>query len=172
MKKIIVFLMSLLLVLSLCACQPSQTNSSSKTGVETLVTDATTPSEDGTTATDSSIVYDGFVITEDYEGKPALIVFMTWTNVTEDTTMFATEYSIDAFQAGIGLDSLCVIMNDEYTDALNATITEIRPGATIEVAQSFLLKDTTSKIEIEVDEWISFDDEIISFIEIDPTAIG
>ena len=182
MKRFIAMLFALLLALNLCACDANApTTDPTETTVVTTPTDTSVSTEtteipEDTTATtdttDLSVVYDSFVITEDYEGKPALIVFMTWTNTTEDTTMFATEYSVAAFQNGIGLDAVCIIMKDEYTEALGATMTEIRPGATIAVAQSFLLKDTTSKIEIEIDEWISFDDEVLFYLEVDPTAVG
>ena len=111
-------------------------------------------------AEELDIVLNDFVIAKDYEGKPCFIILASWTNTTDDTTMFSTTYGVSTFQDGIGLE-MAIVLDDNYTDMINAQLTEIRPGATIDVAIPFEMRNETSAIEIEVDEWISFDNEVL-----------
>lgn len=66
-----------------------------------------------------------------------------------------------AFQNGVGLDATYLGYDSQYSDVTNATMTEVRPGTTIEVAEVFALQDTSAPVEIEISELISFDNTIL-----------
>lgn len=40
-------------------------------------------------------------------------------------------------------------------------MTEIKPGVSLEVAEVFSLRDTSTPVEIEISELISFDDTVL-----------
>lgn len=151
MKKLFAFVMSLCLLFALTAC-----GGISETQTPTIEK-MTLSSKTETVELDVGIT--GYDITEDYEGKPVLVVLMNWTNTSEETTMFSTTYSVKAYQNGVGLDTTVVLWENDYLETANARLTEIRPGASIEVAAVFLLANTESEVEIEIDDWISFDNK-------------
>lgn len=93
-------------------------------------------------------------LAEDYEGSPALIVTYAWTNNSDKTTVAATSVLCHAFQDGVGLDT-AIIMNSSIFDA--NSMTEVRPGTTIDVQAAFKLSNTSSIVEVEVGEWITLE---------------
>lgn len=190
MKKIFVMFLTLCMVFSLVACGGG---GETITVTETMimptteyieVTEDTLPPETTTEATlphepvpspeapilDFDIT--GFDIVEDYEGNPALVVYLIWTNTTEETAMFATTYGVSAFQDGIGLDPAILILNDDMVDRYDDVMTEIRPGATIEVMTSFALRSDNPLVEVEVAPWISLDGNPLMLLTIDTSAKG
>lgn len=90
------------------------------------------------------------VITEDYEGEPAVVIDYTWTNNSSETTSPFLSVSIDAFQDGIGLQSAFILNNDIYDGSMS--MTDVRPGTTITVQAAFKLNNTTSPVEVEITE--------------------
>lgn len=97
----------------------------------------------------------GVKLAKDYEGKDCAVVTYTFTNNSDDTISFASVFYPKVFQNGIECDSAITldgIENDNY-------LTDIRPGATIDVDMAYELQDM-SDIEIEVKELISWDDKI------------
>ena len=115
----------------------------------------------------------GFDIVEDYEGNPALVVYLIWTNTTDETTMFATTYGVSAFQDGIGLNPAVMMFEDEAMGELSYnSMTEIRPGATIELMECFSLRSDTPIVEVEVAPFISFSGEPLMLLTIDTSAKG
>lgn len=184
MKKIFAFILALCMVFSLVACGGDETTTVTETMttpptteyvevVETTLPPETTnefvPSPEAPVL-DFDIT--GFDLIEDYEGNPALIVFFIWTNGGEETAMFDVEYSVSAFQDGISLDHATLDWEHEYEEVNSNLMTEIRPGATIEVAHVFKLRSETPIVEIEVDEWISFDNDPLMLLTIDTSAKG
>lgn len=90
----------------------------------------------------------------DVWGDEYLVVYYEFTNNTNSSTSFGYTISDQAFQNGVKLESsysrLEAEANDKYT--------EIKPGVTITVYSLFTLRDK-SVVELEVDEWISFDEK-------------
>lgn len=85
MKKIITFILALVMIMSMVACS-STTNEDpiTSTTVETPITEdiptvskepVETPNEDSTNG--YAVEITGCTVTEDYEGNPALVVLMT-----------------------------------------------------------------------------------------------
>lgn len=182
MKKILAFILALCMVFSLVACGGNDTPTVTETMTAPSTTEAyvedTLPSEttnDFVPSPEAPVLdFDitGFDIVEDYKGNPALVVYLIWTNTTDETAMFATTYGVSAFQDGVGLDSAILILDDDTVKQYDDTMTEIRPGATIEVMTSFSLRSDNPIVEVEVAPWISFDGKPLMLLTIDTSAKG
>lgn len=91
-------------------------------------------------------------IGKDYvDDNPVLIVTYKWTNNSADAASFMFAFGDKAFQDGIQCES-----NFFVKDQKGDVNTEIRSGATLELEKAYTLNNTTSPVEIEVDELISF----------------
>lgn len=104
----------------------------------------------------------GAVLTEDFQGNPAIVITYNWTNNSEKTTSVMVAVNGNAFQDGIGLET-AIIGNPDVHDG-NAYMTEIRPGASLDVSLAYVLKNTSSIIEFELSELISFSNDVVSMI--------
>ena len=168
MKKIITFILALVMIMSMVACSSTANEDPiPSTPVETPITEdiptvskepVETPNEDSTN--EYIVEITGCTVTEDYEGNPALVVLMTWTNNSDETASYAWTLNADAYQDGVGLE-FGILLNSDYSDMSNAKMTEIKPGVSLEVAEVFSLRDTSTPVEIEISELISFDDTIL-----------
>lgn len=185
MKKLISLFVSICLLLSLTACVIKHNSDVEGTTATEILTEVITSELTETIATEATTGFvpspeapildfdiTGFDLVEDYEGNPALIVFFVWTNGSDETTMFDVKYSVSAFQDGISLDHATLDWEHEYEEVNSNLMTEIRPGATIEVAHVFKLRSETPVIEVEVDEWISFDNKPLMLLTVDTSAKG
>lgn len=93
---------------------------------------------------------------QDYDGNPAILIHYTFTNNSEENQSAMISLSRKAFQNGIGLKD-AFIMDESIHDPSDA-MKEIQPGATIELAEAYLLFSETAPVEFIVSESISFDD--------------
>ena len=85
-----------------------------------------------------------------------------FTNNSDSAVSFDVALDARAYQDGVGLETAIL---DEDTDYLDV---DIKPGVTKEVKKAYNLRDTSTEIEIEVSELISFsDDKIVTTVEID-----
>lgn len=107
-------------------------------------------------------------LAEDYDGNPAIIVTYSWTNNSDETTSAMVSIGEKAFQDGVQLDT-AFIMDSTAFDA-DSGMKEIRPGTTIDVQCAFLLTSETSTVEVELTEWISFSDDMVT-MDFDPTSL-
>lgn len=148
--------------------QPKETVTS--TEAENVVTpteeyeetvEATEPEQEGVLG-DYIVEIDSCRMAKDYEGKPIVIVKYIFTNVSDDSPA-AFLYTFDAavYQNGIGLNESYFVDDDANYDSGNQT-KEIKAGTTIEVEIAYELDDTTTDIEVEVSEFISWNDDKIS----------
>lgn len=97
-------------------------------------------------------------VIKDYEGKPALLVNYSFTNNSDKKQSFMVAIKDAAFQDGIGLND-AITMGNEYDSELQ--MKEIMPGKTLNVQAAYVLDDTTTPVEIQISELISFNDELI-----------
>jgi len=182
MKKIaLILVLSMLAMVSGCAVSdPGESvepqNSSAPTQTEPQETqevqDTPEPEVSSNIATlgDYEVEIKFAVLTEDYEGNPAIAITYSWTNNSEDTTSAMVAVSCSAFQDGVGLET-AIIMDDSVYDS-DSFMTEVRPGTTIDVQAAFVLSNTTSVVEVEIGEWLTFDsDPPIAYMEFDPAAL-
>lgn len=101
-------------------------------------------------------------ITKDWTDKDAVLITYEFTNNSEDAISFDVALDAKAYQDGIGLESAIL---EEDTD-LGIDV-EIKPSVTKEVRKAYVLRDTTTPVEIEVSELISFsDDKIVTTVEL------
>lgn len=111
---------------------------------------------------DYAVVIDSCRLAKDYEGKAVVIVKYLFTNVSDETpSAFYVAFDDAAYQNGVGLNEAYVLDDSANYSADNQT-KEIKEGATIEVEVAYELNDTTTDIEVEVSELISFNDTTIT----------
>ena len=105
-----------------------------------------------------SVVIDSCRVAEDYEGKPVAIVKYIYTNVAdENATAFYIAFEDHVYQSGIGLNKAYFLADTANYNSENQT-KQIKKGATIEVEVAYSLNDTTTEIEVEVEELFSFNE--------------
>jgi len=108
-----------------------------------------------------SVVIDSCRLAKDYEGADVVIVKYIYTNVAdEDATAFYIAFDDTVYQNGVGLNEVYVLAESANYSADNQT-KEIKKGASLEVEVAYTLNDTTTDIEVEVEELFSFDDTVI-----------
>lgn len=148
--------------------------------VDEALKDDTSISQDGNTSdnsliadngkysTDDNILGDfactvkGATLTKDYKGKDAVIITYEFTNNSDKAASFDTSLMDSVYQNGIGLETAILI--DEDTDVWDV---EIKPGITKETKKAYVLNDTASPLEIEITEFLSWDDDkIVTNVEL------
>lgn len=111
---------------------------------------------------DYGCVVKSATVTKDWTGEDAVLITYEFTNNSSDAISFDVALDARAYQDGIGLETAIL---DEDTDLW--VDVDIKPGVTKEVRKAYVLRDTTTPVEIEVSEWISFsDDKIVTTIEL------
>ena len=114
------------------------------------------------TVGDFKCVVKGAKLCKDLTGKDAVLITYEFTNNSDSAVSFDVALDARAYQDGVGLETAIL---DEDTDYLDV---DIKPGVTKEVKKAYNLRDTSTEIEIEVSELISFsDDKIVTTVEID-----
>lgn len=187
MKRLLATLLALMLALSLAACggdtsdkanQSDADGSSAEQQADPAGEKTEEPAEAEEPETpanaadlgDYHVEITGVSLSTDYEGNPAVIVSYSWTNNSEDTTMPMTTVTCSVFQDGVGAEA--AIMMDENYDG-DSSMTEVRPGTTLDVQEAFVLSNTTSPIEVEISEWLTLDDDPpVAYQEFDLTALS
>jgi len=91
-------------------------------------------------------------ITEDYAGKPAVIVTYEWTNNSDESKSFGYVLVDKVYQDGIECESSIIKI---VTDDSGGKYKEIKPGKTLEFRYGYILNDTETDIEVEVGPWLS-----------------
>lgn len=183
-KKLISLFVSICLLLSLAACYAKNEHNVEGTTVaeiiteivtdpvETIATEATTGFVPSPEAPILDFDVTGFDIIEDYEGNPCLIVYFIWTNTTDETTNFWLTYNTKAFQDGIELTGITFIDDTENAELMSNDGVDLRPGATIELAQTFVLRSDSPIVEVEVWNNFSFDNKPLMLLTVDTFAKG
>ncbi len=117
--------------------------------------------EEGSADTSDNIIGDyGCVVKEatlckDWENKDAVLITYEFTNNSSDAASFDVSLSDSVYQDGVGLETAIL---DEDTDLVDV---EIKPGVTKDVKKAYVLRDTSTPLEVEISEWLSFDDDKI-----------
>lgn len=109
------------------------------------------------TVGDYTCVVKGAEVCKDWADKDAVLITYEFTNNSDSAISFDVALDAKAYQDGIGLETAIL---DDDTDILDV---DIKPGVTKEVKKAYVLRDTSTEIEIEISELISFsDDKIIT----------
>lgn len=99
-------------------------------------------------------------LAKDYEGKDIVIVKYNFTNNADDAASFYVTFEDNVYQDGIGLNK-CYIADDSANYSEDNQTKDIKKGASIEVEVAYELNDTTTDIEVEVEELFSFSDSMV-----------
>ena len=154
MKRVMNVILLFVLVLSLAACGSNTASDSSGSKSSAVESPAPSPKVEGKGMVgDYEIEIKSAEKGKDYQKRDSIIVTYQFTNKSEKAQSFMIAISAKAFQDGIE----CTTAIDTGTDS-SALMAEIKPGASIEVKEAYVLNNTTSPVEIEVKELITFTD--------------
>lgn len=109
---------------------------------------------------DYLVSIDGYILTQDYEGKPAVVINFTWANNSEETTSFAFAVNSQVFQNDIECETAIVVDTAVY-NAENY-MKDIKPGASLAVQLAYVLQDIDNPISVELKELFGLDDEMVT----------
>lgn len=175
-KKKLATLVTIMMVMSLAACgdttASSSVSESASAGSVSTSTQAPAeeptaepteepvaePADDGIISMetdDFSIVYSRHEAGTDYEGKPCLYYYYTFTNKSDKNQSAAVATSVKAFQNGVECG---IAISTEGRPEIENYMKEVQSGGTLEVCEVYELADT-SEVTIEAKDFLSFSDE-------------
>ena len=164
-KWIIIAVVAVVIILIAVIASGGSDDSSSEDSNASAVTSAVSAESEekaNDTVGDFKCVVKGAKLCKDLTGKDAVLITYEFTNNSDSAVSFDVALDARAYQDGVGLETAIL---DEDTDYLDV---DIKPGVTKEVKKAYNLRDTSTEIEIEVTELISFsDDKIVTTVEID-----
>lgn len=117
-----------------------------------------TPADSGTLGKYEVAIKDAS-LAKDYEGNPAMIVTFSFKNNSDKAQSFTTSIHDIAYQDGVQLSTGVVVQdNSPYEDSIK----NVQPGTTLEVKQVYKLSNTSSPVQVEASEIISFSNEKVA----------
>ena len=156
MKKAITFItLFALLLFALCSC--TDTGNTQDQGNANASGNNTSNSTLG----DYEVIIESCRLATDYEGKPIVIVKYKFTNKGDEPACFAWSLEYDAYQDGIGLNE-CYFADDSANYSSDNQTKEIKKGSSLSVEVAYELNDSTTDVEVEVAELVSFSDKTIT----------
>ena len=164
MKKLLAILLAATMFFSLSACGNEVTSvldGATVTGNESKNEAAATAAEGQGTLGDYGICFTGYTLAKDYEGNDAIIINYDYTNNSEGTTSAMFALYIQVFQDGIECERAILMDTPEDYNAENE-MKDIKPGATLNCQCAYVLSNTTSPVELEAKESISFNDDVVT----------
>ena len=113
-----------------------------------------------------NVKYKSAFVTTNHSGKQILVVTYDYSNNSDKNGSFTWTISDKAFQSGVELGEVYSDYSIKgYSD--EASDREIQPGKSLVVQRAYELNDTTTQVEIQLDEYMSFDNEICDTVKID-----
>jgi hypothetical protein len=156
MKKILAFLIILsILMLSFASCDFSDVDSSSSNEKSEQSSSSSKKEEPKSNLGDYNVVIDSFRMAEDYQGNDVIIVKYLFTNNSDESDSFMLAVDEIAYQDGVELQE-SIFVDDSANYSMDNQSKKIRPGVTLAVEVAYELSDTTTDVEIEVEEIFSF----------------
>lgn len=99
------------------------------------------------------VTIDSLTPATNYDGQPAAIVSLTFSNNSGKPTSFSSALEMQAFQNGIELDD--AFMLDEPSYDSGSALKDVKPGSTITVQHAFLLSgDSDVTVEIRLRSYL------------------
>ena len=93
------------------------------------------------------VVYKGCTLTKDINGKDAVIMNYTFTNLAGKEKMFTTTVSEGLYQDNVQLET-AFIMNNGYS--AQPSITNVQPGGTLDVQTAKVLRNNSGVVEFQM----------------------
>lgn len=148
MKRLIAAVLCICLIVSLAACNTeSGTNDNNSAKQESRIIKDGKPVTGEIGAIQISI--EGYALTKDYQGNDAIVIYYEYTNKGENPVSFLTTISRVASQNGEEL-SAATLIDPDVTYDIQSSMQQVEKGQTIPVQTAFILKDTTSPVNIEL----------------------
>ncbi|MBO5105570.1 MAG: DUF5067 domain-containing protein [Clostridia bacterium] len=165
MKKVFLYLLSVILILTiLSGCMNNDNETLSSTASKNDISSNETALKNETTNGDLgeyNVNIKSCRLAKDYEGKDIVIVNYGFTNNSDNSASFTFAISDKVFQNGVGLNK-CYTAADSAKYSSDNQSKDIKKGATIDVEVAYNLNDSTTPIEVECSELISFSDEKVT----------
>ena len=163
MKRLCTLLLSIVLVSTTIACFASGVDVRSLTDDQLSAlqseVSAEIASRKPTTGITSqvgkaTVTIKGARMSKDYGGNDCIVISYEWSHQEDEAKSFIFYFSEKLFQGGIQLESAYFV--DDVDSG--PSMLDIRAGAVLEVERAFVLRDTTSPVEVEVKGLITFSD--------------
>lgn len=154
-KKLFILFLTIIISLSIMGCSGGGETTDQGSGA------VDTSSKTETNLGDYQVVIDSARFTEDFEGKDVVIIKYKFTNNAKEPTSFMVAFDDKVYQNGVGLNEAYVLSDSANYDSGNQT-KEIKKGSTLDVEVAYELNDSTTTIEVEVEELFSFDDSKVT----------
>jgi hypothetical protein len=162
MKKIISLFLAIALIVTFCIFALASSDTASEPSDQGSGTADGTVSEGADEIGDYSVVIDSCRLAKDYSDNPVVIVKYIFTNNNSDESAnFMFAFDEEVYQGGVGLNETYFLRDSANYDSANQT-KDIKKGSSIEVEVAYELNDTTTDIEVEVQELFSFSDRTIT----------
>jgi hypothetical protein len=172
MKKILSFILVICLLLSFAVFAlgsgSDETKDQGTGSIETKNNEETKgqsaetkPKEDPTVLGNYRVEIKSCRLAQDYSGKDVVIVLYSFTNVKNDEpASFSFAIKDSVYQDGVGLNGAYVLSESANYSADNQT-KEIKKGASIDVEVAYELNDSSTDIEVEVEELFGFSNKTL-----------
>lgn len=106
-----------------------------------------------------AVTINGYELTEDYDGAPAIAISYTFTNVSDDNpTSMDLATNITVYQDGLECERAYFASDDGDNGS-----SKVKAGKSIDVTLAYKLVDTTSDVEVEVGELFSWNDDLLAY---------
>ncbi len=156
MKRVYVLLLAAVMAFAFAGC-----------GTTDAEPEEATPTDAGVLGNYEVSIGDCDVV-KDYDGNDAIAISIDFTNNGEEATSFEGSMVYDVFQDGVELDSTSVYVDEDSFDCLDDdSYKDIQPGKSIEVIITKELENTTSPVDIEIEELFGSDDKVVKTFEIE-----
>ena len=157
MKKLLCVLLAVVLMGAYCAFAIASSESESESQGE----GAAEKDEDNSNLGNYLVEIKSCRLAKDYEGKDVIIVTYGFTNNDDDSVAFSVAFEDEAYQNGVGLNKAYMLDESANYSSDNQS-KEIKKGAAIDVEVAYSLNDAVTDVEVEVSEFISFNDKVIT----------
>lgn len=108
-------------------------------------------------------VKEATVVQSTLDGKDILVVTYSFANNSKDPKAFLYAITDKLFQNGVEIQSVLTSFGIEDYYSFDNKSKEIKPGVTLDVQNAYELSDTSTPVEVEISEWISFSNDKITY---------
>lgn len=154
----LIIVIVLIIILGAGSGDEGSSSTSNDAGQNNVV--QTNPSTDGKLGS-YSVDIKNARLTKDYEGKPVVVITYGFTNNASEPAAFWLTIEDRVYQNGVGLEKAYVLANGDPYDEANQN-KEIKSGVSIDVDVAYVLNDSTTDIDVEVKEYMSFSDDTVT----------
>lgn len=155
MKRVLVILLTAVVMFAFAGC-----------GGETEPEEKA-PSDNGALGNYEVAIKD-YELVKNYDGKDTIAVSIDFTNNSDEAASFDVAMMCDAFQEGVELDTTSVYTDEESFDCMDDdTSKQIKSGKTIEIVVTKELENTTSPVDVEVEEFLGNGDKVVKTFELE-----